>query len=149
MLMVTLIIILNGDFLLNLMKYKFQILISLKYNSHLLQRINMKRKNTSGYGTETFTYEIETTENYYDVTVEVKFYIQAPDYDSWASADDYYGYTDVLNVDITEIERHHEDGSSTFLSFSDLSSVELDEIRAKLDDLIEDQALGETIGDDY
>lgn len=109
----------------------------------------MKRKNTSGYGTETFTYEIETTENYYDVTVEVKFYIQAPDYDSWASADDYYGYTDVLNVDITEIERHHEDGSSTFLSFSDLSSVELDEIRAKLDDLIEDQALGETIGDDY
>ena len=108
----------------------------------------MKRKNLSGYGTETFTYEIETTNNYYDVTVEVKFYIQAPDRDSWASSDDFYGYTEVLDVDITKIERYSEDGESTFLSFSELSPVELDEIRAKLDVLIEDQALGETLSDD-
>ena len=108
----------------------------------------MKRKNLSGYGTETFTYSIETTDNYYDVTVDVKFYIKAPDYDSWASSDDYYGYTDVLDVDITEIERYSEDGESTVVLISELSPVELDEIRDKLDVLIEDQALGETLSDD-
>lgn len=108
----------------------------------------MKRKNLSGYGTETFTYSIETADNYYDVTVDVKFYIQAPDYDSWASDMDFYGFTDVLDVDITNIERYSEDGESTSISISELSGVELDEIRAKLDVLIEDQALGETLDDD-
>ena len=108
----------------------------------------MKRKNLSGYGTETFTYSIETTDNYYDVTVDVKFYIRAPDYSSWDSDQDYAGYTDVLDVDITRIERYSEDGESTVVSFSELSPVELDEIRAKLDVRIEDQALGETLGDD-
>ena len=109
----------------------------------------MKRKNLSGYGTETFTYSIETTDNYYDVTVDVKFYIKAPDRDSWDSDMDFMGYTDVLDVDITRIERYSEDGESTVVSFSELSGIELDEIRAKLDDCIEDQALGETLSDDY
>ena len=109
----------------------------------------MKRKNTSGYGTETFTYEIETTDNYYDVTVDVKFYIQAPDSSSWDSDQDYAGYTDVLDVDITKIERYSEPCDLIPVLISDLSSVELDEIRAKLDVLIEAQAMGETIGDDY
>lgn len=109
----------------------------------------MKRKNLSGYGTETFTYEIETTDNYYDVTVDVKFFIQAPDRDSWESDQDYYGYTDVLDVDITKIERYSEPCDLIPVLISELSSVELSEIRAKLDDLIEDQVLGETIGDDY
>ena len=109
----------------------------------------MKRKNLSGYGTETFTYEIETTNNYYDVTVDVEFYIQAPDYDSWASSDDYYGFTEVLNLNITKIERYSEDGESTVVLIRELSSVELTEIRDKLYDCIEDQALGETLSDDY
>lgn len=109
----------------------------------------MKHKNTSGYGTETFTYEIETTENYYDVTVDVKFYIKAPDRSSWDSDMDFMGYTDVLDVDITKIERYSEPCDLIPVLISELSGVEFDEIRAKLDDLIEDQALGETIGDDY
>ena len=108
----------------------------------------MKRKNTSGYGTETFTYEIETTNNYYDVTVDVEFYIKAPDSSSWDSDQDYLGYTDVLDVDITRIERYSEDGESTVVLISELSSVELSEIRDKLYNCIEDQALGETLSDD-
>ena len=110
----------------------------------------MKRKNTSGYGTETFTYSIETTNNYYEVTVDVKFYIKAPDTSSWDSDQDYYGYTDVLDVDITKIERYSEPCDLIPVLISELSPVELDEIRAKLDACIEDQALGETLSnDDY
>ena len=103
----------------------------------------MKRKNTSGYGTETFTYSIETTNNYYDVTVDVEFYIQAPDYSTYDSDLDYYGFTEVLNLNITNIERYSEDGESTVVLISELSQVELDEIRDKLDACIEHQTLGE------
>ena len=108
----------------------------------------MKRKNLSGYGTETFIYSIETTDNYYDVTVDVKFYIKAPEPSSWDSDQDFMGYTDVLDVDITLIERYSEDGESIVVSISELSSVELSEIRDKLYNCIEDQALGETLSDD-
>ena len=103
----------------------------------------MKRKNLSGYGTETFTYEIETTDNYYDVTVDVEFYIKAPDYSTYDSDLDYYGFTEVLNLNITKIERYSEDGESIVVLISELSQVELTEIRDKLYDCIEHQTLGE------
>ena len=108
----------------------------------------MKRKNLSGYGTETFTYSIETTNNYYDVTVDVEFYIKAPDTSAVDSDWDYLGFTEVLNLNITKIERYSEDGESIVVLISELSSVELSEIRDKLDACIENQALGETLGDD-
>ena len=104
--------------------------------------------SSSGYGTETFTYSIETTNNYYDVTVDVEFYIKAPDTSAVDSDWDYLGFTEVLNLNITKIERYSEDGESTVVLISELSQVELIEIRDKLYNCIEDQALGETLSDD-
>ena len=103
----------------------------------------MKRKNLSGYGTETFTYNIETTENCYDVTVDVKFYIQAPDYNTYDSDQDFYGFTDVLDVDITLIERFCDNGEAQPVLISELPVEEMKEIHDKLDTCIEDQTLGE------
>lgn len=103
----------------------------------------MKRKNTSGYGTETFTFYIETTEGCYDVTLDVKFFIQAPDYDSWESDQDYHGYTEILDVDITKISHYNEDGELKFISISELCSNELSEIRARIDNILEQTTFGE------
>lgn len=57
-------------------------------------KINMNR-NKHGYKTiEQHTYEIEVNESTYFVEVDVTLFIKPPDYSTWDSDYDYYGYTE-------------------------------------------------------
>lgn len=69
----------------------------------------------------------------YEVDVEIThFYHQDPDYNTWDSSDDYYGFTEV-EFDIIEIFRYDDTGSELKVNTlpSDLMG-ELDDIVDKL-----------------
>lgn len=108
---------------------------------------NMKKK--SGYITNVFTYDINTNTGLYKVAVKVKFYIQSPNYNSWDSPDDYYGYTEIIDTDIVKIlcESENENQDVIEVEYSQLSDVLQKEIIAALDVLIPEEQPSDEVYD--
>ena len=86
--------------------------------------------------TEQHTYEIELNDKTYSVLVNVGLFVKPPDYDTWDSDYDFFGYTEVNNIKITNIFTEDENGIETEVEFSQLSKQLQKEIDAALDVLV-------------
>jgi len=83
--------------------------------------------------TEQHTYDIRINNCTYSVCVDVTVFVKPPDYDTWDSDYDYYGYTEVVRVRIINILTEDENGIETDVEFSQLSKQVQKEIDAALD----------------
>ena len=94
-------------------------------------------RNKNGYTTtEQQTHEIEVNNNIYSVQVDVTLFVKPPDYSTWDSDYDYYGYTEVLDIKIINIFTEDESGVETEVQFSQLSKQVQKEINTALDVLV-------------
>ncbi len=86
-----------------------------------------------------FPYLVET-ENSYIITVLITFYIQAPDYTSWDSDYDYYGFTEIVDAEIINVLIYDEKtGKDIEVQFNQLSKDEQQKIKVIIDGLIKEQ----------
>lgn len=96
--------------------------------------------NKHGYRQqETYFYEIEVNESMYFVEVDVTWFIKPADSSTWDSSDDYYGYSEITNVDITKISTEDDKGDVIDVQFTELSEEVQKEINATLDVLITEE----------
>jgi len=103
----------------------------------LLDFILNNNMNKKGYTTTNHcSYEVEINNITYYVQVDVKYFVKPADYDSWSSDYDYYGWTEVQNVKITNIFTEDENGIENEVQFSQLSKQLQKEIDAALDVLV-------------
>ncbi len=94
-------------------------------------------RNKNGYTTtEQQTHEIRVNNNTYSVHADVTLFVKPPEYDTWDSDYDYYGYTEIQDVKITNIFTEDENGNETELEYSKLSSELQKEITTALDVLV-------------
>ncbi len=97
----------------------------------------MKRSNKHGYKTtEQHTYVIEVNNNTYSVQVDVELFDKTPDYTTWDSDYDFWGYTEVLEIKITKVYSEDENGGENELEFKLLSEELQDKFYAVIDNLV-------------
>jgi hypothetical protein len=100
----------------------------------------MNRNNKNGYSTtEQQTHEIEINNKTYSIQVDVTLFVKPPDYATWDSDYDFYGYTEVQNIKIINIfteDENGEIGETIEVQFSQLSKQVQKEINAALDVLV-------------
>jgi hypothetical protein len=97
-------------------------------------------RNKNGYTTtEQHTYEIELNDKTYSVQVDVTLFVKPADYTTWCSDYDFYGYTEVQNINIINIfteDENGEIGETIEVQFSQLSKQVQKEIDTALDVLV-------------
>jgi len=106
----------------------------------------MKSKINSGNLSVERAYSIETPSCSYDVLLLIDLFIQEGDSGTWDSDWDYYGYTDVNNIEITTLLRHSEefDTPGSVVDFNSLTEEEQVLINEKIDNKVnEDDFSGE------
>jgi hypothetical protein len=100
----------------------------------------VNRNNKNGYTTtEQQTHEIQVNNKTYSIQVDVTLFVKPPDYSTWDSDYDYYGYTEIRDIKIINIfteDENGEIGETIEVQYSQLSKQVQKEIDTALDVLV-------------
>lgn len=93
----------------------------------------MKTEKHGYTATHNRQYYVDVMDNHYGVYADVTSFIKPANYSTWDSEIDYYGYTEIQDVKITNIFVEDENGNEIELEYSKLSSELQKEITTALD----------------
>lgn len=87
--------------------------------------------------TQNYTYEIPYMDSQYMIELQVKFFVKPPDYGTWDSDWDYYGYTEVL--DLQMISSHKWDADNECWRYVELTKEERCGIMNVVEELVKQE----------